>query len=105
MREHEEQVLNQATKQTNVEPERPVGPQRWWLSWWWVWIPFIVVVILWLGGWGFGDYGGPWSARPQTGEPQITDPVVASLGVRARTPLTSFPFPIDDYRWLPALPG
>jgi heme A synthase len=48
-------------------------------SWWWVWIPVIVVVTLWLGGWGFGNYGGPWGPKPQNTEPQISDPAVAVL--------------------------
>jgi hypothetical protein len=77
MAEHEDPVLNQPTNQATQVPERSVGPQRWLLSWWWVWIPFIVVVTLWIGGWWFGNYGGPWSAHPQPREPQITDPVVA----------------------------
>jgi heme/copper-type cytochrome/quinol oxidase subunit 2 len=45
-------------------------------SWWWVWIPIIVVVILWIGGWTFGNYGGPWSPKPRTEQPQISEPAV-----------------------------
>jgi heme A synthase len=47
-----------------------------WFSWWWVWIPIIVVVTLWIGGWTFGNYGGPWSPKPRTKQPQISEPVV-----------------------------
>lgn len=46
-------------------------------SWWWVWIPVIVAVVLWLGGWGFGDYGGPWGPKPQNMQQQISDPAAA----------------------------
>lgn len=46
-------------------------------SWWLVWIPVIAIVTLWLGGWGFGDYGGPWGPKPQNTQPQISDQGVA----------------------------
>lgn len=45
-----------------------------WFSWWWVWIPVIIVVILWIGGWSFGNYGGPWSPKPRSLQPQISEP-------------------------------
>jgi hypothetical protein len=75
---HENQTLNQPT----AESEPRTGPRRrlgGLFSWWLVWLPVIVVVILWIGGWGFGDYGGPWSPRPRNVEPKISDPGVAKL--------------------------
>lgn len=44
--------------------------------WWFVWLPIIVVVILWIGGWSFGNYGGPWSSKPEPDHPTISDPAV-----------------------------
>lgn len=44
--------------------------------WWFVWIPIIVAVTLWIGGWWFGNYGGPWGSKPQPDHPTISDPAV-----------------------------
>ena len=45
--------------------------------WWSVWIPIIVVVTLWIGGWWFGNYGGPWTSKPAHLEnPKISDPAI-----------------------------
>lgn len=58
------------------EQERPQQARRGWFSWWWVWIPIIIVVLFWIAGWGFGNYGGPWSPKPQGHTPKISDPAV-----------------------------
>lgn len=57
-----------------------------WFSWWWVWIPIIIVVILWIGGWSFGNYGGPWSPQPRSVQPQISDPGIAILNFNTMRP-------------------
>jgi hypothetical protein len=55
------------------------------LLWWLVWLPVIIVVTLWIAGWGFGNYGGPWSPKPQPVQPQISDPGFASLHLHEPT--------------------
>jgi hypothetical protein len=70
---HEDHILNQPT--ATHSGRRLQGL----LSWWWVWLPVIIAVTLWIGGWGFGNYGGPWSPRPRTVQPQISDPGVTGL--------------------------
>jgi hypothetical protein len=66
------------------EPEPPDQLQgRSFSSWWYVWIPVIIAVTLWIGGWWFGNYGGPWAPKPQSTQPQISDPAAA--------PFASFP--------------
>jgi hypothetical protein len=62
--------LNQQTK----KPEYIDHPRQAFL-WWFVWIPAIIVVILWIGGWTFGNYGGPWSSKPKAEQPRISDPL------------------------------
>ncbi len=52
--------------------------------WWLVWIPVIVVVVLWIGGWWLGNYGGPWESKPRYIEPQISQPANAMLHFNAR---------------------
>ncbi len=47
--------------------------------WWLIWVPAIVVVVMWIAGWSFGNYGGPWESKPQYIEPKITDAAVAML--------------------------
>lgn len=62
--------LNQPTE----NPEYP-GHSRRASLWWFVWVPVIIVVILWIGGWSFGNYGGPWSTKPKVEQPTISDPL------------------------------
>lgn len=77
---------NQDVNQEEPEAARADGStrKRGWFSWWWVWIPVIIVVILWVAGWSFGNYGGPWSPKPRSVQPQITDP--ASISERGAAP-------------------
>lgn len=51
------------------------------LFWWYVWIPVIVAITLWIGGWWFGNYGGPWGSKPQSVQPNISEPARATLNV------------------------
>ena len=79
----------------------PKPTQRKWFSWWYVWIPVIVAVTLWIGGWWFGNYGGPWGSKPRNVQPKISDPAVATIrsfessGVMAQgtCTLSDFSFP------------
>lgn len=63
---------------STAQPEVATGEQQtsggsyWWL----VWIPLIVVVVLWIGGWSFGNYGGPWGVKPSSAPPAISAPSV-----------------------------
>jgi hypothetical protein len=66
--------------QQNPELDSSDYPQRTsskLFSWWYVWIPVIVAVTFWIGGWWFGNYGGPWGPKPQSIQPKISDPIVA----------------------------
>lgn len=57
-------------------------------SWWYVWIPVIVAVTLWIGGWSFGNYGSPWGSKPQSVRPKISAPatVTLTLGLQSNLP-------------------
>jgi heme A synthase len=68
------------------DPESTAGKL---FSWWYVWIPIIVAVTLWIGGWWFGDYGGPWGPKPQSVQPQISDPIVVIDGSRQNPTVAS----------------
>jgi heme A synthase len=66
----------------NPEAERAEDPTRNEprpFLWWCVWIPVIIVVILWIGGWWFGNYGGPWGPKPPFVQPSIGEPARAML--------------------------
>lgn len=69
---------SQDRNQPAQEEEQDCRPRtrRGWFSWWWVWIPVIIVVLFWIAGWGFGNYGGPWSPKPHAQRPTISDPAV-----------------------------
>ena len=61
------------------EAERPADLNRLTRGsslWWFVWLPIIVVITLWIGGWWFGNYGGPWGSTPPSDHLSITDPAV-----------------------------
>lgn len=60
-----------------AEPDVPTDQQKaggWF--WWLVWIPVTVAIILWVAGWSFGNYGGPWGPKPSSVPPQISAPAV-----------------------------
>lgn len=73
MADNERQDLKQPEDLPATESMRPRRPL---FSWWYIWIPVIVAVTLWIGGWGFGNYGGPWGSKPQFVRPKISDPAV-----------------------------
>lgn len=49
--------------------------------WWLVWIPITVLIILWVAGWSFGNYGGPWGPKPSNEPPQISAPAVIAVQI------------------------
>jgi hypothetical protein len=49
--------------------------------WWYVWVPVIVAITLWIGGWWFGNYGGPWRSKPRPVQINIGDCTNTSLSV------------------------
>jgi hypothetical protein len=80
MTDHED-FLNQPIEEAEGVSGRRLRGLR---SWWWVWLPVIVVVTMWIAGWGYGNYGGPWSPQPRSVQPQISDPGVAAFDCGAR---------------------
>jgi heme A synthase len=77
MPSHEDHPVSQEAREPASSDH--ANPRRRWFSWWWIWIPIIVVVTLWIGGWTFGNYGGPWGPKPQNLEPQISEPAISML--------------------------
>lgn len=75
MADGESHDLNQQ-KREDAHTEESTRSARLLFSWWYIWIPVIVVVTLWIGGWWFGNYGGPWGAKSEFARPKISDPAV-----------------------------
>jgi len=65
-----QQKAEVAQAEESTRSGRPV------FSWWYIWIPVIAAVTLWIGGWWFGNYGGPWGSKPRFVQPKISDPAV-----------------------------
>lgn len=67
----------------STQPEFPVDQQQEsgaWI-WWLVWIPITVAIILWVAGWSFGNYGGPWGPKPSSVPPQISAPATITVQI------------------------
>jgi heme A synthase len=85
------QDLNQQKPEAD-RSNHPEQTARKLFSWWYVWIPVIVAVTLWIGGWWFGNYGGPWGSRPQFVQPKISDQAVAMQNFSDATTITGRAF-------------
>lgn len=78
MTSREDHVLNPTAEPEVLEDQQQeTGGWFWWL----VWIPITVAIILWVAGWSFGNYGGPWGPKPSSVPPQISAPATITVQI------------------------